>query len=109
MELFHGPLWFALFVSPFLIPLFAGSRHVLWHYALAAFAPALFFGALALTLSFGSAFIGFLGFGTAAFLGTMARRASLLARDWGHNRPYSLWIEAFFASLMIGFLRLAGI
>lgn len=53
--------------------------------------------------------MGFLGIGTAAFLGAMAHWTSLLARDWGHNRPYSLWIKATIGSLMIGFQRPVGI
>ena len=57
-------------------------------------------GRLSLTVPGGDADIGagivlYLALTTFA-AGTVARSLSLLARRWGHHRPWSLWIEALF-------------
>jgi hypothetical protein len=109
MDMFAGPVWSIIFLIPFLFPQLARTRHDLWRYALMAFVPMAFLAAIAVAAGIGSVVVGAVGFGAAAFLGTLARRASLLAYDLGHPRPYSLWIELLFLGLLIGFLRLVGL
>ncbi|SMX25827.1 hypothetical protein [Boseongicola aestuarii] len=52
--------------------------------------------------------LGFLFIGITAWVGLFARSMSLIARQFGHFRPKSFWIEAAVFALWLGLMRVWG-
>ena len=99
----------AALLLPFVVTVIATSTRTLWLYSLMAFLPAIVLGGLMFVPGGERAFPLFVGFFASAILGTLARRASLIARGYGHWRPWSFWIEGVFLVLTVGFLWAAGL
>lgn len=98
-----------VYLMAFAIPVLARSRRQWRRYALFALLPAWFFGLLAVIADFNAGFFGAVGFASAALVGALARRFSLMADLWGHPRPWSFWIELGFAGLALWFITIAGV
>lgn len=98
-----------VYLVAFAIPVLARSRRQWRRYALFALLPALFFALLAVVADFSAGFFGAVGFASAALVGAVARRFSLMAELWRHPRPWSLWIELVFVGFALWFITIAGV
>ncbi len=99
----------AVYLIAFAIPALARSRRQWRRYVLLALLPGVFFLLIAMIAQFGAGYFGALGFASAALIGALARRFSLMADLWGHPRPWSLWIEVGFAALAMWFITIAQV